>query len=75
MQETYHGSLPAKSDFVGDYFLTLGRLLDPNLPSHRDLSKLEATDGRWPLGQTVAVASMVSLALWALVAAIIYYVA
>lgn len=64
----------AAEHFAGDYVHTFARLLDPGLaaragtPAERDATK-------WPLGQSVAFATIVSAGLWACVATVVYFFA
>jgi hypothetical protein len=61
--------------FVGDYVRTFARLLDPNLPPATRVVTSSGDDARWPLGQTVAFATISSLCLWGVIASLIYYFA
>jgi hypothetical protein len=60
---------------AADYFYTFARLLDPNLPQAKASYILETGQERWPLGQTLAFASIVSLGLWAVLVGIVRYIA
>ena len=73
MVELYHAQPSAGQKFIGDYFYTFARLLDPHLAPSVRAEDEETT--RWPLGQTVAFATIVSLGLWGSLAAILYYCA
>ena len=58
--------------FVGDFVRTFARLLDPNLPPATRVATSDSEESRWPLGQTVALATVGSLSLWGLLAVIVY---
>ena len=73
MAELYQAS--AAQQIASDYLRTFARLLDPNLPPRTIYSSEEGETERWPIGQTFAFATVSSLSLWALLAAIFYYFA
>jgi hypothetical protein len=62
-------------EFGRDYVQTFARLLDPNLPPATRVATNNGDDARWPLGQTVAFATISSLCLWVLIASVIHYFA
>jgi hypothetical protein len=67
----------ASEQFFEDYFRTFARFLDPNLPARPRIFNHTSGDEltRWPLGQTVAFATIVSASGWALLAGIIHFFA
>ena len=74
MAETYREPKYGTKHFWNDFFLVFARLLDPNLPPARAASVDRADDERWPLGQSAAFATLVSLGLWGVIGGIFYFV-
>jgi hypothetical protein len=72
MGEIYQDNRSAGGTFIRDYFRTFARFLDPNLPPVSRANQREETQ-TWSWGQTVAFATIASVSLWIMVAAIIYY--
>jgi hypothetical protein len=75
MADAYRQHQYDAKQFTADYFYTFARLLDPNLPQATASSTLETGKERWPLGQTVAFASIASVGLWAVLIGIVRYIA
>ena len=57
---------------IGDYVRTFARLLDPNIPPATRVVVNDGDTAAWPLGQTVAFATICATLLWGLVFGIIY---
>ena len=74
MAHTFHAHPSPTRSVAGGQVRNFARLLDPNLLSSTAVVHVGSGD-TWPLGQTLAFATVVSIGLWAAIGGIIYYFA